>query len=234
MYDVREIAGSGIALRVPPTEEASCDLSTDAAKTVSASAGAYVGRTVPAGPFDAPGYHGASLGLALRPHPRLETRLAGAYDVNGYAVRFFDDAGDAGLVFAALRAPTVSLTLRQLLVLSPRLTFQLYGQLFAAYERWGPFYAAQPRGTTPLEPGAMSAAPAPATDPDAHTSALVVNAVLRWEYRPGATLYAVYARSQTELPFDAGDAPHVLAPRGLGNGPTTDSFLVKWSFRFTR
>jgi Domain of unknown function (DUF5916) len=233
MYDVREIAGTGIPLRRPATEEVTLDVSTDPARSVSADLGGYVGRNVRMGELDAPAFHGASAGVKLRPHPRLETRVTGAYDYNTYPVRFVEEDGAGALTFAALRAPTLSLTLRQLVVVTPRLTVQLYAQLFTAYESWGSSYSATPRGTAPIEPGALSRAAPPAFDPDAHTSALVVNAVVRWEYRTGSTLYAVYARNQAELPLGSDQAvPHVLAPRGLGPGPTTDAFLLKWAYRF--
>jgi hypothetical protein len=234
MYDAREIAFTGIALRRPPTEEVSLDLSTDPARTVSGELGGYVGRSLAVGPLEAVGYHGVNAGVAIRPHQRLETRLVAAYDRNGYGVRFLEDDGADLLTFGALRADTLSLTLRQLLVLTPRLTFQLYGQLFTAFESWGPFFSARAQGTSPIEPGALAPTGAPADGPDSHTSALVLNAVLRWEYRLGSTLYLVYARNQTEAPLAVTDGMHALAPRGLGIGPTTDSFLVKWSYRFAR
>ncbi|HET8540649.1 MAG TPA: DUF5916 domain-containing protein [Anaeromyxobacter sp.] len=234
MYDVREIATTGIPLRMPPTEEATLAVSTDTAKPLSATVGAYVGRTVGVAPLEAPPYYGASAGVAVRPHPRLETRLAASYDRNADAVRFLEDDGAGALLFGGLRAPTVSFTVRQLVVLSPRLTFQLYAQLFTAYESWGPFFVARPQGTAPVEPGALIPSARPSAGPDAHSSALVGNAVVRWEYRTGSTFYAVYARTQTEAPLEGGEAPHSLAPRGLGLGPTTDSVLVKWSYRFAR
>jgi hypothetical protein len=209
------------------------EVATDEALPFSVDVNGYLGRTVAMGLLETPGYHGLSAAFAVRPHARLETRLTAAYDRSGFGVRFFDFDGP-DLTFGALRASTLSLRLRQLVVLTPRLTFQLYGQLFTAFESWGSFYTAHPVGTAPIEPGALAAAPRPA-DADSHTSALVVNAVVRWEYRTGSTLYLVYSRNQTELPFAAGRAvPHALTPSGLALGPTTDSFLVKWSSHFTR
>jgi hypothetical protein len=235
MYDVRDIAGTGIPLRRPPTQEVTLEVASDEARAFSVDLNGYLGRTVPVGILDTPGYHGLSAAVAMHPHARLETRLTAAYDRSGYGVRFVEDDGAGVFTFGALRASTLSLRLRQLVGLSPHLTLQLYAQLFTAFESWGTFYDARPQGTAPIEPAALSPAARPRSDPDDHTSALVVNAVLRWEYRSGSTLYLVYARNQTELPLAAGAAvPHVLSPRGLALGPTTDSLLVKWSFHFTR
>ncbi len=95
-----------------------------------------------------------------------------------------------------------------------------------------------------MEPGELRSATLADTggySQDFHDTELVVNAVLRWEYRLGSTLYLVYARNQTEVPFYAepdapGDPargpPASLRPRSLGRGPTSDTLLVKWSWWF--
>ena len=79
----------------------------------------------------------------------------------------------------------------------------------------------------------MPAAP-PEDRPDVAQSSLRANVVLSWEYRLGSTLYVVYSReSQDAAVAVAGAAPGL----GLGRvvrGPSTDVFLVKWSYRFAR
>ncbi len=58
-----------------------------------------------------------------------------------------------------------------------------------------------------------------------------VNAVLRWEYRLGSTLYLVYTRSQRELPPSGGrEVPGSLGAPELFRGPAADTLLVKWSW----
>ena len=64
-------------------------------------------------------------------------------------------------------------------------------------------------------------------DPGGRTAALVVDAVLRWEYRPGSIVYLVYARSQEGA---EGAEGRTLAPAGLARGPVTDAVLVKWTW----
>jgi hypothetical protein len=53
--------------------------------------------------------------------------------------------------------------------------------------------------------------------------------VLRWEYRLGSTLAAVYNRASESVPSPDG-VPATLAPMGLAAGRTADSHLVKWSY----
>ena len=60
-----------------------------------------------------------------------------------------------------------------------------------------------------------------------------MQAVLRWEYSLGSTIYLVYARSQGLNIYDDGSGtpiPHTLIPVDLGRAPASDSFLLKWSW----
>jgi hypothetical protein len=127
--------------------------------------------------------------------------------------------------------------LRQLVVLAPRLTLQVFAQLFVDYGRFGPYWSAAATGGAPIRPGDLAAgSPAFAPpgqgglqSPDFHDTILNVNAVLRWEWRLGSTLYAVWQRSQSELPWlGPGRPPASLAPGSLG--AATDTFLVKFTY----
>ncbi len=144
-------------------------------------------------------------------------------------------------------SPALSVTLRQQLVLTPRLTLQAYAQLYSSYGRYHRFRLATAHdgriGFGDLDAEVQN----PETDtstsdwwdnPDFRTSSLNVNVVLRWEYRLGSTLYLVYPRSQSELGYPDGpddpSPPHTIRPVQLGAGPTIDTFLVKWSYWWSR
>jgi hypothetical protein len=121
--------------------------------------------------------------------------------------------------------------LRQLVVLTPRLTLQLYAQLYTDSGRFERYWQAAATNGAPIGPNDLTPARVLALDPDFHHGALNLNLVLRWEYRLGSTLYVVYTRSQQELPWTGpGSPPPDLWPRALGPGPTVDSFLVKWAY----
>jgi len=159
----------------------------------------------------------------------LETQLETAIDYTPHGARYVDTLGSDQFIFGTLDSRLLSLTLRQQLVLTPRLTLQAYAQLFSAFGRYGAFYGATSRGQpiwiSDLVPTEYS------SDPSFHTAALNVNLVLRWEYRLGSTLFLVYSRSQSSLPTPPGTrVPATLLPVGLGPGPTTETFLVKWSY----
>jgi len=123
-------------------------------------------------------------------------------------------------------------TLRQSLVLTPRLTLQAYAQFFSATGRYGPYYTASAPAGGRIGPADLVPEPDPTTGfPDFRESALNLSAVLRWEYRLGSTLFLVYTRDAAEPEWTAdAPAPRTLRPRGLAQGPTTDTVLLKWSW----
>jgi hypothetical protein len=231
-WDVREITETGIAYARPSAWGADCWFSTDPAKTLFVEGSAGVGGTTAEGPYPAFGGWNAALAGTYRPHPRLEVRLDAKYSDVTLPARYLDvDLAAAGTYhFADLHAPALSVTLRGQLVLSPRLTFQAYAQIFSTYFAYQtPYAATVASGADRISAGDLVPSPLPvgAPDPDGRDVALNVNLILRWEYRLGSTLFLVYTRSQGE---PAGTDGATLAPRDLGSGPATDTFLVKWTY----
>lgn len=239
-WDVREVVESGVAARRPASILGECWFSSDRSRVLFAEGGLGVGTTFEAGPLAPMGYWGTSGRVVFRPHARVETRLDGKLDWSGWRARYVDADGAGSYLFADLRAPALSLTLRQQVVLTRRLTLQGYAQLFSAHGRYGAFHEATPVDGrirfSDLRPRARPVAGDPADpfefvgDPEFRESALNVNVVLRWEYRLGSTLYVVYTRSQAEPEWEGpGPAPASLRPWALGDGPATDTLLVKWT-----
>src|SRR5262249_2193585 len=119
-----------------------------------------------------------------------------------------------------------SVTLRTLFSFTPTMTLQTYAQLFFSSVRYG-----QLRETTRFDrnPYLYFADLGPSmgnpSDFDTRDAILNLNAVFRWEYRPGAFLYLVYTRSQAgglaPLQQDASGQP-IQPPRldfgALGRG----------------
>jgi hypothetical protein len=139
-------------------------------------------------------------------------------------------------IFGARDTRSLDLTLRGTVTFVPNLSLQLYGQFFLARGRYDGFQVLQNRDA--LVP--FNAYP----KRDNFTlGRLQSNAVLRWEYRPGSTLFVVWThgrRSERELdplgPWD--DTPY---DRPLG-GQITDTFevlpedvfLIKLNYTFLR
>jgi len=155
-------------------------------------------------------------------------------------------------VFAELRSHELDLTLRVNATLSPALSMQLYAQPFAfagayssfkelaqprtyqfrtygqagttiAYDSASATYTVHPDGAQPTDSFSI-------TNPDFRVRSLNINAVLRWEYRPGSTLFVVWTQRRSgsfpDPSFDVGrDFGHDL----LLDRPT-NVLLVKLSY----
>ncbi len=156
-------------------------------------------------------------------------------------------------VLGRIAQRTWALTLRANWTITPELTLQYYGSPFVSTGRYDSFksatdtqaaaygdrfhayaageisYSAANNAFDVVEPGGPAFS---FGSPDFSFRQFRSNVVLRWEYRPGSSLYAVWAQGRTD------DAP--LSQRGLG--PNWDAlwrsrpdnvFLVKVSYWFS-
>ena len=106
---------------------------------------------------------------------------------------------DDHFVFGDLKERILDLTTRADLTLSPSLSFQLYAQPYLAaghYERFDEMLVPKSYIYAPYDLG---------YSPDFNDKSLRGNAVLRWEYRPGSTLYLVWSQNRYEGTLDPGD-----------------------------
>jgi hypothetical protein len=158
-------------------------------------------------------------------------------------------------VFAYLKSTTWSLDTRVNWTFTPNLTLQLYVQPYfstGAYSSFREFAAprtlkklvyGQDVGTivrTPGTPttsaqytvdpdGAGPAAPFTFADPDFAYRSLIGNAVLRWEYRPGSTVYFVWTQNRSGSSA-VGDFDFTRDRRALFGDRPTNIFQVKANF----
>lgn len=229
-YDTREIAGAGVPFERTSDWFFTLILASDPNRPLQASGDVFVMQAIAAGPFARKTGWGWDLAASWRPHPRLETRLDGAYGHKPQGPRWVETTDDGTAVFGVQDPEFISLTLRQQVVFTPRLTAQVYAQVFSSAIRWGgTFYGAPLAGRRDLSWSDLAPV-AYAGDPRSHDAVVNLNAVLRWEYRLGSTLFLVYTRSQSELPAADGDPPTGIGAPDLFRGAATDTFFVKWSW----
>jgi hypothetical protein len=128
---------------------------------------------------------------------------------------------------------SLSITGRSTYAFSPRLTLQLYAQLFGAGVSYGDaLRAVAAPGKPPvrfqdLSPGRPEDVP---PDKDDRQAGLNVNVILRWEWRLGSTLYLVYAHQSSNdfVPSRRGlDFGRELSAFASGGAVHGDTFLVK-------
>jgi len=168
-----------------------------------------------------------SPGLALKPASNIFVQLSPTFsydeDDAQYVVAVDDptatDFFGSRYVFGAIRTRTLSLSTRVNWTFTPDLTLQLFAQPFVASGKYWSFREfSRPRtlekrvygqdmGSIEYDEGdaryvvdpdgAGPAATFSFDDPDFTTGALRGTAVLRWEYRPGSTLFFVWTQRRS-------------------------------------
>jgi len=202
-------------------------------------------------------------GVALKPAPNLFIQLSPSFDWDQKSeqyVRAVDDPTATDFygrryVFGFIETTTLSLTTRVNWTFTPDLTLQLFAQPFIATGDYSSFreFAAprtmdkviygEDRGIISYDDGAREytvdpdgEGPAQAfrfDNPDFTTSALRGTAVLRWEYRPGSTLYFVWTQERTG--YDpSGDFDFGRARRNLFDQRPLNIFQIKATYWFGR
>ncbi|MBX7186713.1 MAG: carbohydrate binding family 9 domain-containing protein [Vicinamibacteria bacterium] len=160
--------------------------------------------------------------VALQPSPRFSLSLGPRYS-RATTVRQYVDTLSWGravtygerYVFAAVEQDTLVMTLRGSLILKPDLTLDLYAEPFAAsgdYRDYGELLApgsrelrrygggetsvtVNPDGSQTIREGADSFV---IPQNDFRVRSFRSNVVLRWEYRPGSTFYAVWQQDRSD------------------------------------
>jgi hypothetical protein len=161
--------------------------------------------------------------------------------------------GGVRYVFASLTQRTVGMDVRLNVTFSTRLTLELFAQPFLAGGQYFDFKEfAAPRGlrknvygrdigtatvqgagagrTTAIDPdGPGPAASFTLGNPDFTFRSLRGNAVLRWEWRPGSTLFVVWQQSRSDVGPE-GDLDFGRDSRQLFRSRPDNIFLVKVSY----
>ena len=147
--------------------------------------------------------HGASISpsLSIRPSSRLQTTWGfninrGQTDSQWYE-NIIDDTGVTHYTFAHLDQRTLSLTARINYTASPDLTLEFYAQPFVST---GTYSDVREVSATPEAESYADRfqpfTPPPGSETAFKFSQLRTNTVLRWEYRPGSTLFLVWAHGR--------------------------------------
>ena len=160
----------------------------------------------------------------------------------------------ARYVFGELSQRQLDLTTRLNLTFTPTLSFQLYAQPFTFAGRYANFkeletprtfnftlYGRDNGSTISYDPGTAvyTVHPAPAvaptdsfqfSNPDSRVRSFRSNAVLRWEYRPGSTVFFVWSQSRFVSLLDPTlDLGHYLGHE-MFLDPPTNVLLVKFNY----
>jgi hypothetical protein len=146
-------------------------------------------------------------------------------------------------LFADLEQRSFSMETRVDWTFSPTLSLQLYGQPLLSsgdYIQYKQLEAAETfdfvdlmptnvGGTQEVDFDNDGTADFSFSDRDFNVRSLIGNAVLRWEYRPGSTIFFVWQRQQAERAF-VGDFDFARDASALFGAPGDDRFIVKVNY----
>lgn len=198
-------------------------------------------------------------GVALKPAANVFLQLSPSYSRGENDAQYLTAVSDPTAtafggrryVFGFVKTTTVSLDTRLNWTFSPNLTLQLYAQPFIASGEYTSLREfARPRSMEKVEYGTSAgtvaydaaanryhvdpdgAGPAAAftlANPDFTTGSLRGTAVLRWEYRPGSTLFFVWTQQRSD--YDpAGSFDFARARSMIFDGSATNVFQIKATY----
>ncbi len=197
----------------------------------------------------------ANAGVRLRPPGSVSLSLDGraTWETNDRQYITQETVGDSTYyVFGRLERRELSVTLRADLALSPKLSFEFYAQPFASVGRYAPLkLAADPkaqryadrfdgldvdRATRPggdadvsLDVDRDGRTDFTFDEPDFRLASLRTSAVLRWEFRPGSTLFLVWQQDRRDETTLATGSPFGAIGDGF-SAEGTNVFAMKIAY----
>jgi hypothetical protein len=175
------------------------------------------------------------ISIEWKPSPRLSLSTGPSYSVsvnNSQYVTEVDDPQAATTyskryVFARLQQKQLSIDTRVNILFSPKASLQVFMQPLAVVGDYLDFKSlARPR-TFDFDPYDLD------FDPDFNFKSLRLNAIFRWEWRLGSTLYIAWTQQRQDL----SDPGQFRFGRDLGHiftGPADNVFMIKLSRWFSR
>jgi hypothetical protein len=199
----------------------------------------------------------ANLNVRVQPASNVEFTVGPAYEYfesRAQFVRSFNDTSanhfyDKRVVFADLEQTEVSMNTRLNVTFTPTLTFELFAQPFISsgeYTNFKEFTAPRTIEKVEFDAQQLTATSSgyaldpdrnPSTtnftfdNPDFNARSLRGNAVLRWEYRPGSTLFVVWQQERSSS-GNTGSFNFSRDRRALFEAHPRNIFLVKVNYWF--
>ncbi len=137
------------------------------------------------------------------------------------------EQSDGRYIFGALHQRTVGIRTRVNYTVTPTLSVQVYAEPFVSAGAYSGFKQLVDGRAADY---AQRYAPAPyAGNPDFNYRSFRTTNVLRWEYKPGSTLFVVWQQGR-ERTIDRGSFDFSRDFGGIFSSPGRNVFLVKWAY----
>ena len=202
---------------------------------------------------------GGGPSLNIKPSPKITISTGPSWSRNHYIGQYVRTVVDptaehtfgSRYVFGLLDQSQLTMTTRVSLILTPRVSVQVFMQPLLAVGDYTDFKELAAPGTfdflhygarqlsfdpttrrytvDPDDDNDGGAAPFSFTDPDFNLKSLRLNAVFRWEVKPGSTFYAVWTRQQQDVANPGTFAPGRDAA-AMFRAPGDDVVLVKMAY----
>ena len=168
--------------------------------------------------------------FTVRPTSSVEIHLRPRYRWSFADAQWIENRDDDGngtddrFVYGELRSKILDLTTRINVLFSRDLSLELYLQPFLSVGDYDNFKEL-------ARPGSYEFAPhsGPEESPDFRRRSLQSNLVLRWEYRPGSTVYVVWSQFRDDESEHARFSPKNDVARAFVDDGT-NVFLVKFNY----
>ncbi|HEU4455554.1 MAG TPA: DUF5916 domain-containing protein, partial [Longimicrobium sp.] len=226
-FDDRLTRGGPLAIR-PSNWRVFASVDTDYRKPLTGYGGVYYEKNDEDGSFTE-----VNGGVQVKTSPRWNLSVGPYFSRSANAVQYIttvsDDTPEAlfgrRYVFAPLDQTTFALETRFNYTFNPELTLEVYAQPYLSSVDFGASrYLTAPR-TFDFAPDTESGVEAP----DFNFRSLRGNAVMRWEWRPGSTLYLAW-QQQRESFGEEGDFRLGRDRRELFDAEPDNVFLIKVSY----
>lgn len=240
------LRGGPMLLRWDPFFSANAFINTDGRKRVQVGFGGHGGRNWNQDSSNG----GVDIGLTIQARSNLDVFVGPSWsrsdDAMQYVAEVPDENGTPHYIFARINQTSVGLTLRVNWTFSPKLSLQAYAQPFIATGRYSEYKDIDNPGArrfedrfTRLEGDRLRETDGTfmATNngsfsfgrPDFSFAQVRSNVVVRWEYRPGSSIFAIWSHGQTAF---GGDGRFDLGRdvRGLGDTAGEDIVMLKVNY----
>lgn len=165
--------------------------------------------------------------VSYRPSSFLKVTGGLRFSRNRDASQWVEATGDGRYVFARLHQQTVGLTMRVNYTVTPALSIQVYAEPFVSAGDYSNFKQLVDGRSKSYEgrfrPTAYDG------NPDFNYRSFRTTNVLRWEYKPGSALFAVWQQGR-EGSYDRGTFDFNRDFGGVFREPARNVFLIKWSY----